>query len=135
MSIRTLIVDDEPLAREGIRLLLQNEADIVVVGECANGAEALEAIRRDKPELMFLDVQMPKMDGFALLETLAPEEMPIIIFVTAYDRHAVKAFEVSATDYLLKPVQAARFHEALQRARQQLQSRDTNVLSQRLHAL
>lgn len=135
MNIRTLIVDDEPLARQGIQLLLQNEPDIVVVGDCANGADALEAIRREKPALMFLDVQMPKMDGFALLETLTPEETPIIIFVTAYDRHAVKAFDVSATDYLLKPLMSARFHEALQRARQQLQSRDTNALSQRLHAL
>jgi two-component system LytT family response regulator len=135
MSIRALIVDDEPLARQGIRLLLQNEPDIVVVGECANGAEALETIQREAPALVFLDVQMPRMDGFALLEALPPEKLPIVIFVTAYDQHAIKAFEVSATDYLLKPLKAARFREALQRARQQLQSRDTDTLSQQLQAL
>jgi two-component system LytT family response regulator len=135
MSLRTLIVDDEPLARQGIRLLLQNESDIVVVGECANGEEAMKIIQRETPALIFLDVQMPRMDGFALLEALPPEKLPIIIFVTAYDQHAIKAFEVSATDYLLKPVKAARFREALQRARQQLQSRDTDTLNQRLQAL
>ncbi|HEX3718599.1 MAG TPA: response regulator [Verrucomicrobiae bacterium] len=135
MSIRALIVDDEPLARQGIRLLLQNEPDIVVVGECANGAEALETIQREAPALVFLDVQMPRMDGFALLEALPPEKLPIVIFVTAYDQHAIKAFEVSATDYLLKPLKAARFRDALQRARQQLQSRDTDTLSQQLRAL
>jgi two-component system LytT family response regulator len=135
MSIRTLIVDDEPLARQGIRLLLQNEPDIVVVGDCANGDEALAAIERETPALIFLDVQMPGMDGFALLAALPSGKTPLIIFVTAYDQHAFKAFEVSATDYLLKPVKAVRFREALQRARQQLQSQNTDVLSQRLQAL
>jgi two-component system LytT family response regulator len=135
MTIRTLIVDDEPLARQGIRLLLQNEPDITIIGECANGAEALDFIKHEMPSLMFLDVQMPKMDGFALLAALPPGKMPAIIFVTAYDRHALKAFEVSAIDYLLKPLKASRFREALQRARQQLQSRDTDALNQRLQAL
>lgn len=135
MTIRTLIVDDEPLGRQGIRLLLQNEPDVTVIGESANGAEALDFIKREKPSLMFLDVQMPRMDGFALVAALSPEQVPAIIFVTAYDRHAVKAFDVSATDYLLKPLKPARFREALQRARQQLQSRDTNALNQRLQAL
>jgi two-component system LytT family response regulator len=135
MSIRTLIVDDEPLARQGIRQLLQNEPDMVVAGECANGAEALELLEREAPQLMFLDVQMPEMDGFALLATLPQEKRPVIIFVTAYDRHALQAFEVSATDYILKPIKPARFREALQRARQHLQSRDTSALNQRLQAL
>jgi two-component system, LytTR family, response regulator len=135
MTIRTLIVDDEPLGRQGIRLLLQKEADVTIAGECANGAEALDFIKRERPALMFLDIQMPKMDGFELVAALPPEAMPIIIFVTAYDRHALKAFDVSATDYLLKPLKPARFQEALQRARQQLQSRDTNALNQRLQAL
>ena len=135
MTIRTLIVDDEPLGCQGIRLLLQNEPDVTVIGECANGAEALEFVKRAKPALMFLDVQMPKMDGFSLVSALSPEEMPAIIFVTAYDRHALKAFDVSAVDYLLKPLKPARFREALQRVRQQLQSRDTAKLNQRLQAL
>jgi two-component system LytT family response regulator len=135
MTIRALIVDDEPLARQGIRLLLQNEPDVTIAGECANGAEALNFLQREKPSLMFLDVQMPKMDGFALVAALPPEKVPAIIFVTAYDRHAVKAFEVSATDYLLKPVKPARFREALQRARQQLESRDATALNRRLQAL
>lgn len=135
MTIRTLIVDDEPLARQGIRLLLQNEPDITIIGECANGAEALNFVQREMPSLMFLDIQMPKMDGFGLLAALPPGKVPVIIFVTAYDRHAVKAFEVSATDYLLKPLKAVRFREALQRARQQLQSRDMSKLNERLQAL
>lgn len=135
MTIRALIVDDEPLARQGLRLLLQNEPDVAVIGECANGAEALNFLQREKPSLMFLDVQMPKIDGFALVAALPPEKAPAIIFVTAYDRHAVKAFEVSAIDYLLKPVKPARFREALQRARQQLESRDATELNRRLQAL
>jgi two-component system LytT family response regulator len=135
MKLRTLIVDDEPLARQGIRLLLQAEPDIEIVGECASGAEALDFIRSHPPALMFLDVQMPQLDGFGLLAALAPGEMPVVIFVTAYDQHALKAFDVSATDYLLKPFKAARFREALQRARQQLQSRDVGKLNQQLQAL
>jgi two-component system LytT family response regulator len=135
VNIRALIVDDEPLARQGVRLLLQEESDIEVIGECASGSEALKLVQRAKPALMFLDVQMPKMDGFALLAAIPLEQMPVVIFVTAYDQHALKAFEASATDYLLKPIKPARFREALQRARQLLQSRDANALNQRLQAL
>lgn len=135
MTIRTLIVDDEPLARQGLRLMLREEPDIVIMGESANGAEALAAMRREMPALMFLDVQMPKMDGFALLAALPPGPTPVIVFVTAYDQHALQAFEVSATDYLLKPFKPARFREALQRARQQLQARDLRTLNQRLQTL
>jgi two-component system LytT family response regulator len=135
MSLRTLIVDDEPLARQGIRLLLREETDLEVVGECANGVEALEAVGQLRPALMFLDVQMPRMDGFALLAALPADQLPAVIFVTAYDRHALRAFEVSATDYLLKPIQPARFREAVQRARQRLQERDLDALNERLRVL
>ena len=135
MTLRTLIVDDEPLARQGIRLLLQDEPDIQIIGESANGADALEVIQREHPVLMFLDIQMPKLDGFGLLAALPPELMPVVIFVTAYDQHALKAFEVSATDYLLKPFKAARFREAVQKARRHLQARDVGALHQRLQAL
>src|SRR5579864_2017503 len=135
MKIRALIIDDEPLARQGIRLLLKDEPDVIVAGECANGKEGLEAIQLESPDLIFLDVQMPGMDGFDLLAALPEDKTLLIIFVTAYDQHAVKAFEVSATDYLLKPIKAARFREALERAKRELQSRDTSALNQRLHAL
>lgn len=135
MTIRTLIVDDEPLARQGLRLLLQAEPDIAIIGECANGLEALALIPRETPALMFLDVQMPRMDGFALIAAIPQEWMPVIIFATAYDHHALRAFEVSATDYLLKPLKAARFREALQRARQQLGTLDLGALNQRLQTL
>jgi len=135
MTLRTLIVDDEPLARQGIRLLLQEEPDVEVIGECANGAEALAAIQRQKPALMFLDVQMPKMDGFALLAALPAEQVPVVVFVTAYDQHALQAFEVSATDYLLKPFKPARFRQAVQRARQRLQSRNAGGLHEQLQTL
>jgi two-component system LytT family response regulator len=135
MTLRALIVDDEPLARQGIRLLLRSEPDIEVVAECANGAEALAALQHHQPALMFLDVQMPKLDGFGLLAALPASQMPAIIFVTAYDQHALKAFEVSATDYLLKPIRPARFREAVQRARQRIQSRGLDAVNERLHVL
>jgi len=115
--IRTLIVDDEPLARQRIALLLKAEPDIQVLGECASGAEALAVIERDLPDLLFLDVQMPEMDGFELLAEIAPAQLPTVIFVTAFDQHALKAFEVQALDYLLKPFTTARFRETVQRAR------------------
>jgi two-component system, LytTR family, response regulator len=120
MKIRALIVDDEPLARQRIRQLLGEEPDIELLGECASGPEALALIQRDQPDLMFLDVQMPEMDGFALLAAIPPEQVPIVIFVTAYDQHALKAFEVKALDYLLKPFKPARFKETMQRARERL---------------
>lgn len=135
MNIRSLIVDDEPLARQGIRLLLREEPDIEVMGECASGSEALKMIQRERPALMFLDVQMPRMDGFALLAAIPPDQMPAVIFVTAYNQHAVRAFEVSATDYLLKPLKPARFREALERVRQRIQSQDLGALNQRLQSL
>lgn len=135
MKIRTLIVDDEPLARERIRSLLQKEEDVEVLRECANGEEAVAAVRELGPDLVFLDVQMPGMDAFAVLRELTPEQTPLIIFVTAYDQHALKAFEVHALDYLLKPFRQSRFKETLQHARQVLASRKPGTLPENLLAL
>ncbi|MBF5045851.1 response regulator transcription factor [Aggregicoccus sp. 17bor-14] len=118
--IRTLVVDDEPLAREGVRMLLAQDPEVDIVGEAANGREALEALRRLRPELVMLDVQMPELNGFEVLARLAPEPLPAVIFVTAYDRYALRAFEIHAMDYLLKPYDDDRFYEALRRAKDQL---------------
>jgi len=115
--IRTLIVDDEPLARTGLRVRLANEPDVTVVGEAADGPTAIEAIRSLTPDLLFLDIQMPGMDGFEVIDLVAMEHLPLVVFVTAHDEHAIHAFEVHALDYLLKPVSEARFTEAMRRAR------------------
>ena len=135
MKIRTLIVDDEPLARERLRKLLQEEEDIEILSECDNGTEAVATIREQKPGLVFLDVQMPELDGFGVLAQLDAGSMPAIIFVTAHDKFALRAFEVHALDYLLKPFDRERFQAALCRARQQLQQGSAAELSQRLTAL
>jgi len=132
MKIRVVIVDDEPLARERIRTLLGQEADIEVAGECETGAEAVKTIRQAKPDLVFLDVQMPGMDGFEVLRALDPDALPMVIFVTAYDQHAIKAFEVKALDYLLKPFKQARFKETVQRAREMLVQRQAGTVSRSL---
>lgn len=134
-KIRTLIVDDEPLARERIRTLLAAEPDVEVVGECANGTDAVAAVQQKRPDLLFLDVQMPGKGGFEVLREVEPESMPLVIFVTAYDQHALKAFEVHALDYLLKPFKQARFRETVQRARQTLANRDATAASKNLLAL
>lgn len=115
--IRAILVDDEELARRGIQIRLQNHRDIVVVAECGNGREALEAIDREKPDLMFLDIQMPGMSGFDVLARIPHESMPMTVFVTAYDRYALDAFEAQALDYLLKPINDSRFVQALDRVR------------------
>ncbi len=117
MTLRTLIVDDEPLARQRLRQLLGSADDVAVVGECANGVEAVQAIEDLQPDLVFLDIQMPELDGFGVIESVGPERMPATLFVTAYDQHALRAFEVHALDYLLKPFDAERFRGALERAR------------------
>ena len=117
MTLRALIVDDEPLARQRIRQLLQKSVDVEVVGECANGVEAVQAIEDLGPDLVFLDIQMPELDGFGVIEAVGADRMPATLFITAYDQHALRAFEVHALDYLLKPFDAARFHAALARAR------------------
>lgn len=123
MKIRAIIVDDEPLAREGVRQMLADEPDVEIVAECADGVEAVKAIEQHHPELLVLDVQMPRLNGFEVLEALEPEQIPAVIFTTAYDQHAIRAFEVNALDYLLKPFKAARFQKALERVREQLCAR------------
>jgi two-component system LytT family response regulator len=115
--IRTLIVDDEPLAREGLRVRLGLERDIDLIGEAADGPDAVDLIRRELPDLVLLDVQMPGMDGFEVLSRVADDCLPSIIFVTAHDRYALKAFEVHAVDYLLKPLDGGRLREAVDRVR------------------
>jgi len=133
--IRTLIVDDEPLARERMRTLLGTEADVEVVGEARDGLEAVETILGQSPDLVFLDVQMPKLDGFEVIQTVGAERMPAVVFVTAYDQHALRAFEVQALDYLLKPFDHDRFQGALKRVRRQIDSQETGDLGRRLLAL
>jgi len=118
--IRVLVVDDEPLAREKIRAMAADDPEIRVVGECSNGAEAIEAIQTIRPDLILLDVQMPEVGGFAVLEALKDEGLPPVIFITAYDHYAVRAFEVHALDYLLKPFDRERFQAAIERAKRQL---------------
>jgi len=113
MAIKTLIVDDEPLARERIAQMLENEPDIDIVGQCGDGKSAARAIKSKLPDLVFLDIQLPEMDGFELIASLPANRTPSIIFVTAYDQFAVKAFKVHALDYLLKPVDGVRLREAL----------------------
>ena len=116
-KIRTLVVDDEPLAREGILTLLARDPEVEVVGTCADGQSAIQVIRLKRPDLVFLDVQMPKRDGFGVLAELKREEQPQVVFVTAYDQYAIQAFEAHAIDYLLKPFRDARFAAALARAK------------------
>lgn len=135
MTVRTLIVDDEPLARDGIRMHLAGEPDVEVVGEAGDGAHAVEAIRALQPDLVFLDVQMPEMDGLQVVEQVGAARMPAVIFATAYHQHAVRAFELHAVDYLLKPVAEDRLRGALGRARLRLASRGEEVLAARLQAL
>ncbi len=121
-KIRTLIVDDEPLARERIQLMLKNEPDVEITGECGSGSQAVSLIEELSPDLVFLDIQMPEMDGFEVLKEIAPlrAQMPAIIFVTAYDQYAIRAFDVHALDYLLKPFNHERFQAALNRVREQI---------------
>src|SRR5262249_41835978 len=132
-KIRTLIVDDEPLARERIADLLDGDAEFEIVGECGDGLAAVAAIEAHKPDLLFLDVQMPELDGFGVLEAI--EETPVIIFVTAYDQYALRAFEVHALDYLLKPFDRERFDKALQRAKRQIARERAGAVNQELVAL
>lgn len=120
--IDVLIVDDEPLARARLRRLVSGEPDLRLIGECANGGEAIAAIREGRPALVFLDIDMPDMTGFEVLDALPPARRPAVVFVTAYDEFAVRAFEVHALDYLLKPFETPRFAVALGRARAHLAS-------------
>ena len=133
--IRAIIVDDEPTARRGVRLLLERDSTVEVVGEASTGAEAAELMQRAKPDLAFLDVQMPGSDGFEALEKVGPAAAPAVVFVTAYDEHALRAFEVNAVDYLLKPYDDARFTAALQRAKEEVRRRQTDTVNARLTQL
>ncbi len=133
-KIRTLIVDDEPVARRTIRNLLAEDPDVEVIDECGGGAEAVESIRRRPPDLLFLDIQMPGMDGFDVLSQIELERISAVIFVTAYDAYALKAFEVHALDYLLKPFTDDRFREALARAKSHVELREARGLAESLRA-
>jgi two-component system, LytTR family, response regulator len=123
MNIRVLIVDDEPLARKRIRRFLADEPDMAVIDECGTGREAIQVIEEKSPDLLFLDIQMPGIGGFEVLQSINVDRMPFVIFITAYDQHALQAFEVHALDYLLKPFKQERFQKALERARAQLAKR------------
>ena len=135
MMLRALIVDDEALARTALFRLLKREHDINIIGQCNDGESAVDAIRQMRPDLVFLDVQMPEMDGFQVVETIGPEQMPVTIFVTAFDRYAIRAFDSNAVDYLLKPFSADRLSRALVRARDRWLGRQDKDAAQRLFSL
>ena len=132
MNIRAIIVDDEPLARERIRILLRDEPDVEIAGECADGAEAVAQIEKQNPDLLFLDVQMPEMNGFEVLQSVPIDTLPVVIFTTAFDQHAVRAFDAHALDYLLKPFKPARFKEAVQRARDHIANKEAGTAARGL---
>jgi len=134
MTIRTLVVDDEPLGRERITMLLQEEPDVEVVGQCGDGPSAIQAIKATSPHVVFLDVQMPERDGFEVMADLGHERLPLVIFVTAYDSYALRAFEVRALDYLLKPFDRDRFRLALDRARHEVALVEADDLARRVLA-
>ena len=133
--IRTMVVDDQPVARQRLCSLLSDEIDVEVVGECADGRAAVEAVHRLQPDLVFLDLQMPELDGFGVVEAVGVDRMPVVIFVTAYEEHALRAFEIHAVDYLLKPFSNDRFRSALSHARRHLQRQRAEAFSDRLLAL
>ena len=135
MTIRAMIVDDEPLARLRLCDLLAEAEDVEVIAECANGEEAIEAIEASPPDLLFLDIQMPELDGFDVLQAIGVGDVPVVIFVTAYDQFALRAFEAHALDYLLKPFDDERFEAALERARERIRQQQGGDLDRRLEAL
>jgi two-component system LytT family response regulator len=135
MIVRALIVDDEPLARRRLRAFLRPEGEVEIAAECGNGADAVEAIRRLKPHLVFLDVQMPGMDGFEVLRALEPSERPIVVFVTAHDQYAVQAFEERALDYLLKPFSKRRFEDTMARVRDRIERPESDDTRERVTSL
>ena len=132
---RTIVVDDEPLARQTMKLLLEREDDFAIVAECSHGADAIDAIRRERPDVLFLDVQMPELDGFGVIAALDPHEMPAVVFVTAHDEYAIRAFDAHAIDYLLKPFSDERFEAALDRALRHLRAGHAQILLSQLQAL
>jgi two-component system, LytTR family, response regulator len=133
--LRVMIVDDEAHAREGLRLRLKREPDVLVIGEFGDGDSALRAIASDSPDVLFLDIEMPGTNGFALVERAPAGSLPIVVFVTAYDQHAVRAFDARALDYLLKPVEQERLRETLARARERLASARNGELAERVRGL
>lgn len=135
MTIRAAIVDDEPLARRRIRNLLAEAADVKIVAECANGADAIASLEQSPPDLLFLDIQMPEIDGFDVLQAIGVGRVPAVIFVTAYDQFALRAFDAHALDYLLKPFDDERFSAALERARERIRQQQGGDLDRRLKAL
>ncbi len=135
MPLTLLIVDDEPLAREGLRMLLAEDPDVGAIHEAKDGRQAISALRKARPDLVFLDVQMPEMDGFSVVREVGPERMPAIVFVTAHDKYAMQAFEVNAIDYLLKPVTRERFAQALARAKTRLQAQPAEEASRQILSL
>ncbi len=135
MPLSLLIVDDEPLAREGLRMLLAEDPDVGAIHEAKDGRQAVAALRKTRPDLVFLDVQMPEMDGFSVVREVGPERMPAVVFVTAHDKYAMQAFEVNAIDYLLKPVTRERFAQALARAKTRLQAQPTEEASRQILSL
>lgn len=135
MKLRVLIVDDEPVARRRMRRLLRDDGDVEVVGECGDGASAVQAIRKLAPDLVLLDVQIPEMDGFDVLRALGAEQLPAIVFVTAFDQYALRAFEVHALDYLLKPVDGERLAKAVVRARTRIAERRASAVDPRVLGL
>ena len=135
MRIRVLVVDDEPLAREKVRTMVEGDPEIEIIGECINGVDAIAAVQQLRPELMLLDVQMPQLDGFAVLEALKADFLPLVIFVTAFDHYAIHAFEVHALDYLLKPFDRERFDAALEHAKAHLRATRNEHFDQRILSL
>ena len=133
--LSVLVVDDEPLARERIRALLDDQPEVKIVGECTGGRAAVKAIQEKRPDLVFLDVQMPGLDGFGVVEQIGGARMPAIVFVTAFDQYALKAFEVHALDYLLKPFDRERFQATLARAREAIRLRAAGAVDQGMAAL
>jgi two-component system LytT family response regulator len=130
--VRTIIADDEQLARQKLRLLLDSELEVEVVAECHDGGQTLSAIRTCRPDLLLLDIQMPDLDGFQVLGEISPAEMPIVIFTSAYDQYAIRAFEAHALDYLLKPFDQERLHQAIERARSELRNAKGREITQRI---
>jgi len=134
--VRTVIADDEHLARRKLRILLDSEPEVQVVAECHNGGQTLAAIRALRPDLLLLDIQMPDLDGFQVLSEILPDEMPVVIFTSAYDQYAIRAFEAHALDYLLKPFDQGRLHQSMERARFELrQSKDREITHRILELL
>src|SRR5436190_16840893 len=133
--IRALVADDESLARKFIRRMLEDDRDFEIIGECTNGKETVAMIKKEKPDIVFLDVQMPEMDGLAVLESIGIEWLPEIIFTTAYEQYAIRAFELHALDYLLKPFDQARFKEAIKHAKERFRSERHNEGRMQLSAL